>query len=1846
MAQDLDLIIDLLRELRTYSTTNSETFERLLSGINNKLDILDRNSVSADFVKAYFKEIVQTLDDKNTTTMSKFSDIEKALKALYDGMDEHAKTSDMRELFELFTKNLNNFYSETRQQKAILSGIEVKLSELTSDKSDKEDILRTITLLRNDFENLNHGYKSTIDVVNSDLKTILSNVIKTEQASTTAREQIEIMYNAVADVVNFLKGVDKRDANLEKLLSGLVTNESLKFTHSVVEAIIQKVDVISEHLSSLSEKTDVEELKTLTDEMQAKLDETATKELFTQISSLTEDLTTKTDDVKQLLAKVSKNIDNLPDITFLDNSLQNLYNELKLLEENVNIAGMTDNITDLDGKVLSLNSELSTVKNILEDLNEVASSKIVSLIEDISFENEAYDIKQHVSKMLAKLPQKEDIDRILENQELSKNRLDEILNKADKIEDRLDSLPTHSDMEALNNNQLSLVENLQDIATKDDIDNLAAKSDEIEDMIDKLNFDDEFEQLYDKTTSIEDWLDKSLIKEHSEEISSQIKEKAEQKDIVEILKTTEKIVQDIEELSNNVDVKKVNRTVSEVYSMIEDLKNDFMNSNEMHHDSVVVQLSELQKSITKIATLEDFNDFVDDLKSFVETAVENDDEIDSNIREIKDYQQTILEKLDNINLSTLEENITKQVSATGTKLTSLSEYLTELSNNNKDDIKQSISEIVEILENKRSNYDEIEKANAETISSIETYLKEIKTILDTSDKSLDEDILSKISELEDKIASYQSAGQKDIGEVLSQIRAYQSMLDAEDNGVSAEALEASFAEISEIKQQIKSLGDSFNALNYDKGTAEDETSEFVAEKLNEIAQNLDTLTDGVENQLQQGFTYNAELVEEKTAALLDFIQELRHKNSDNIELYERLTVTDNKLIDFKQEMELINTDIVSALSSKSEELITEIASIRQMLEDMNLSSNEAADNELYSKLSELHDAVRNDLEECTKYSQSTFDMLEDTYSRINDSLSSTENNLRDFILGDIDSVIIKIDNLRADLDDALNRISPPEAQAMDEFKDFVNQIEAFKSEQQALVYEAAEDVKTSITQTLSAQHEELKSILAVSINNKEIISAIDDLKTCFQSKISELKRAQGADEVSVFSDEFSANQYEKPFETSENAKVVDELKADFNKFSELVSDLSEKNPEIAEVLDIIKNKMETLSVIPVTVVEQPDEVESSEDIEIMEDETVIEDDDIEKEPVNAEFYEDEEPEGSCDSDTDTVSDIIVGSNNFDIIKALDLLKQDIERLHNDVEKVISKDEQLQTSATLKSIPTLGNDNLIKTLSNKIDLLSKSLSKDWLEEIKNYLDGSEIHTMLEEINGKIDILTLSDPNSGWVDEIKQALEQLNNPEASGIVASNNQIQSMLSLINEKIDILASSDDYDVMEDVREALERIEENSTAAIEKQLGVINDKVDIIAASDSYADIEEIKDTLSVSDAKITSMLETLNHKIDKMSSDDAFASRQDVEDVKHLILSQMDYIERFEKNNKTDAFKKCLNELTVEVNNLNLSNNAKEIQKTLKDMKESIMAAVVTIFEQISFAEESEDIKDFVEEKTDAINESLTEVTKQLKQIASTDNDEDYTYSMQDIESDLAKLRLALSNAQASEQEVQAHRLSFILDNINQIGNAVEELQESVSADNVLDIQTKFDRINTDIKSLSAITNQLLKKSGESYDALAEHLTSKVDNVTKLLESSNASDKVMRQALIYMGEWIDSASESMNKISTNSEEIVEVKSVLETLKSQIPEQTDILSSIEEKFDEQQERLMFFEKQIAKLVSLEDRFEEQQQRIDRLEMSLDKILSAVEDIDDSKVTRKIDKIDKQLLKLSTNIEKLASYVD
>lgn len=1913
MAQELELIIDMLREMKRANNTNSESFDKLLANIGSKLDVIDKNSTSSTLLKAYFGEIAKSVDDKYTTALNKFSDIEKALKAIFQDQNEHVKNKNIKELFDSFTSSMNNFYTEARQQKVLLSSIETKLAEISNDESDKNDILRTITLLRNDFENLNHGYKSIIDNVNSDLKSILTNLIKSDQTTINSqiKEQVDVLYKATNDIISYLNSIDKRDANLEILLSNVVTNESLKLTQGAIDSIIQKSEEISEKITHLADKPDIEGLQTAASIINQKLDETVTKELFTKISTTTEDLVTSTDEIKKTLADVTQNIETLPNTEKLESSILDLYSKLESLSEDIDNANVSENITDIEKKLEEFNSELTVIKNIISDLNEVVTSKVMNAINDISFDEEFSDIRNHVSNMISELPQKEDINRLLANEEKNQSAVEDLIKNTDLLVDRLDNLPTHEDMATLNSNQLSLVENLQEVATKDDFEQLASKSDDIEEMIDSLNFDDEFKSIYDKTSNIKDWLKESKIKENAQEIANQIETKAEQKDVLEILNSTNVLVEKLSTISQISNAENMVKTLTDIYSQIEDLKTDFLNTTELHNESAISKLEEIQNKLNYSATSEELANITENLKDFTQTIIIDSKDNAENIEQSKKLQQELLEKIDAIDFSeihkklsqnietlsndirvTIDENnekVQNQVAELDSKLVSLSEYLNSNLTPNNEEIKNSINDIKEIILQNKKSFNEIQDDNFNKTSNIEEYIEELKTILDTTNSGIDENIKAQFLNIEETLAKFNETNDSQISKILEKLDDLTNFADNKNET-------SSISDIEEIKNQLQGLGKSFVDI---KSTSEKDVAQFVANKLDELGTNLNTLTANIETGLQSGFSYNSELIEEKTAALLEFIKELRHASTDNIELYERLTVTDNKLMDFQQELELINTDVLSGLNEKTDKMIKELAPIKEMISCLAVQIPDGPQNEkVKEQLGLLHQSVQNDLTECTKYSKTALNKLEETYQRISQDLAQTENNLKDFILGDIDSVIIKIDNLKADLEKIPSRPTTPNAEQMQEYNDFVAQIEEFKNEQKEYISELAKDIKTNINENIQAKHDEIKSMLAVAINNKEIINAINDLKKLFKTKAKQLVENPEEPDSIETDEDFENNEIEKVFEESKNDKIIAEIKEDFSNFTKMISQLSGENSEIISVLNSIKDKIDTITVIKKE--RELTETDLNEDADIQDFDIDIDDDDSQDIKAESDF---EEEAFHNEDETNNGDEIIVGSENFDFLKAFDLLKQDINNLRADIERVLPQQNK-------SSIPSLGNDNLLLSLNNKIELLAKTLNRNWLEEVKEYIESSDIHSMLEEINSKIDILTLSD-NSEWISEIKQALDQLNGNEEAG----DSKLHSMLSLISEKIDILAASDNYDLIEDVRDeildALQNIQPKSdNSEIKDLINSLDAKIDILADTDSTiqlsdlrvaidsiedkidalaiagedsAEIDDIKTTLktieneinklnseqavqgseyseifdtikdsldvieykiesgeteenikklSETDAKITSMLELLNHKIDIISSsEDSLNAAEDIEDVKQLILAQTDYIERFERNSKTDAVKKCLKELTEEVNYLssNSSTNSKQVQKAMKDMKESIMAAVVTIFEQVSFVEETEDIKDFVEEKTDVINQNLVEVTKQLKQITSSTEDTDYNYSMQDIESDLAKLRLALNELQNNSIESQSSELSNISDTLYKITSSVEELQNSMTQDDIKDL--KYD-INNGLEGIGKnLTNQISRK---------------VDKVTKLLEKSSDSDKVMRQALIYMGEWIDSASESMNKISTNSDEIVDVKSAIEDLKSSMPEHKEILTSLEEKFDEQQERLSYFEKQISKLGTLEDRFDEQQERIDRLEMTIEKVLSAVEDIDDSRVTRKIDKIDKQLAKLSTNIEKLASYVD
>lgn len=1817
MAQNLEIIVGILREMGRANESNSNSFNQMLLQFDNKISSLNKEG-HTDLAKAYLNEIVSCIDASFSVVINNFSSAEDIMNSALEGFNFN-KDKSFKRIYESFSKNMQKYSNEAEKNKKNLSEITKHISEISSENSNNAKI---ISQIKKDLDKTNNNYKALTQNIINIFEEILTNIEKSN--ATYSQEQ----QNAVADIlkntISYLEASELREAKLEKLISHATTQECLKLTQSVIEKIIDKTDKVSDDISNLADKEDVAELQSLSKILSDKLNESETKKNFSIITEKADSLVALTDDVKQSLAQVTRELEDLKDTSSLDKSLQNLFQKLESLDNDIKNANGNENFVEVDSKIATLSEELSTIKNIIADLNEVITSKIITTIDEQNFKDNSYEMRGIITELLNNKPSLEDISKI-------------ICDNTKTITEKIDELPTKQEF--------------------------IQKTSNIESLIEEVNYDKEFDELYTKTASLETWLKDSKIKENTEEIVEKLDTKADQKDTIAILEATEKIVSKVEDLTRSSNTEKVTRTMSEVSQLIEDIKSDFATTIEMHNDSTVSKLAELQKNVENLVSVDEFDNFVEDLKAFVLSAVSAQEEYKSNFEEVKNLQESILSRLSEINFNSVEETISQATLNIDEKLDTISSQLSDINKDNSEDVRIAISEIREILENKKSNFHEIEQGNLETVSNIENYLREIKVLLDTSDNGLNSEIQEKLSNIETALVSYQSANENALSEVIVKLEEYQNLIKDSNNTEVDEdktsALNNSIQEIDEIKNKIEDLAKTFSELNFEQGSEPANTSNFVAEILNELGANLEDLSNNVDDKLQQGFVYNAELIEEKTDVILNLVKDLRHENTDNIDLYERLTVTDNKLMDFKQELEFINTDVISNLNSNTTELLNELAPLKDMLANLNIVDLQAKQN-VKTNLSDLHDSVQDEIRECTKYSQSTFEKIENSYNQISQNISDSENNLRDFILGDIDSVIIKIDDLRTELEESLNRVSPPDAEQMGEFKKFVEEIAKFKGEPSTLIAAATQEVKESLNETIKKQHEELKSMLAVSINNEEIVNAINNLQEVFKAKVKDLNNIKASEEDSENDDfeDFEDNQYDKAFEPDKNAEIIEELKQDFDKFSEQIKELSENNEDISEVLEIIKTKMNSISIQKPEIM--PEIVEESDDENS--DETV------------SEIFEDND------------EDILVGSGNFDFNKAFELLKLDIKNLHNDVEKIITKDEQKQASSSLKSIPTLGNDNMLLSLNNKIETLTQAIKpRDWLDEIKTYIAGDDIQSMLQEISGKIDILTLTD-NSEWVDEIKQALEQLNTGDNP--VSNDPKIQTMLTLINEKIDILAANDDSDLIEEVRDAIERIDNSEETG--KKLDVISNKIDVIATTNNDEDFEDIKDSvesiedqfeefgdqvglidnkvgeidekvyaisdnvkkLSESDAQITTMLETLNHKIDSI---DQGGDLQGFEDVKALIMAQTDLIEDLEKNGKTEAVKKCLKELTAEVNNLASNDSTKQIQKTIREMKESILSAVIAIFDQVSFVEESEDIKDFVEEKTDEINQNLVSVTNQLKQITNSTDDPDYIYSMQDIESDLAKLRLTLNRIQESDQEIQAERLTSILENINNIGTSVEDIQNSMN--NHDDLKVKVDRVNTDVMSLNALTNQLIAASDKSYNAMnssfesfekvvTNQLTNKVDRVTKLLETSNHSDKVMREALIYMGEWIDSASASMNKISTNSDEIVDIKTSIEHLKDSLPEQTEILNSIEEKFDEQQERLAFFEKQIHKLGNLEDKFEAQQERIDRLEMSLDKILTAVEDIDDSKVSRKIDKIEKQLAKLGTNIEKLASYVD
>ena len=1922
MAQE-EQIIDLLLELKRSSDSNSQSFDSLLSRISAKLDYVD-NKPSIELLRTYIKELSSSVEEKYTTTQNKFLDIEKALRAVYALQGEQIKNTDIHELFDAFNKNVTTFSVEAKQNKAVLSGIENKLSDIINNKTDKEDILRTISLLRKDFENVNNVYKHTIDDVNSNLKTIISGLIKLDPLKTNeaVKSQIDIMFNSINGIVMQLQSFDKRQDKLEQILNQVATGEDLKITKGIIDEIIEKTTEIENSVNKLPEKSDIDKLSEQASGIAKKV---LSKEDIADLVHQTDDMLNNTKEIKNALGQITNDLEKKPDSEEIETSLKNIYKKMENLTDNISASNVKGDVFDISTRLTSIKDELYTIKNITADLNEAINTKILDTIESITNDGSTEILKNNISEVLNQIPTKEDIEKILSD---NNDVLKELVTKTSYIAENIASIPAVIEkVEAIKESQNDLSE---DIATS----------------LSKLNFEKEFSCIYDKTNSIENWLEKSNIKENSEKMVRQMEKHTEQADMTILNTQIEGIVKNLEDLSQSRDIGKVGNNITDIGSKIDNLTKIVKNIEKNDTSSYVSRLADIEAKITHIASVEDFSSFVNEIRRCITQIGSGHDNVGYDLSDIRSNQSDLNERIKNLDFSEvtdfldgkfndLEKNISsildsnEELKKTSHDLDEGMDTLTTYIKSNlpvdTEYLEHQMAEIKDIIETKVvESYKERNKSeDASVLGTIEQYTKEIREILNNQPcVSVKEELSEKILNIETHIIDTKEFNENAFLQVLNKIDSFgESVI----NNVSEESnLNAYIDELSELRDQVSELGQAFKESEYKKEQIEDaktderiaQLNDFIADKISELSNNFEALTGASGGKLQDKFNYNAELLETKTAEIIKFIEEVKSSSDNNVEFNSLLEDTSAKLADYKQELELISTDITETINRQADKLVDEINPIKEILLQQTTNSELS---EIKKQLTEIHENILSD-------SEIEFDSnkLNDIYTKVKDKLQQSENNLKDFILSDTDSIILKLDNIKefvenslkgfqpvSDLIDSKNQEVEEYKKELDEFVSNYNQkldnvlevVNAAGLEQQniaslvqdgidkqqiladeikerlsqqddvvSLVKETAQSqenieslIKESISsqqdmaetikdriesqgdvaslvketaqnqenieslikdgissqqefsdfvkeklnehdeintlvqqnsdvtkgisslvkqslekqdninfqiddgfitqkETLKANQEELKSLLAVAMNHDDIIVAIDDLRDAFGEKIARLN------EISSSILENSSNNNQEEIDS-----IVEDLKDTFARTSLKIDKLSMKNTDIESVLNTISGKIDELLSSSTKAAEL-----SVDDIDISE-----------------------------KNNTD---------DQFDFIQAFDLLQQDISELRNTIKKTVPALTVADGSENI-------DPSLVSNLSAKVDVVMQSLdSNDALLDTLGY-KIEELISSVEDNKDKSPNENLEDilksVNNNWLSDIKNYLDDSN-------------INSMLKAINEKLDILATADDSELLEDISYTLNDVDSAIVPAVKN---------------------------LSESDKKITSMLETLNEKINSVMSDNGgTASNSNIDDIKTLILEQKEYINKLEPTQGIDTFKKCLDELSGEVNNL--STNANEgnaqIKTSLHEMKDSIMAAVVAIFDQVSFVEESEDIKDFVEERTNEINQKIENITKQIEQISvpdvvtdkiesltkqlkqlTSEEDNSYTYSMQDIETDLSKLRVALKEIQEGSSSD-----TNLSDELSKITSKLKEVATSVD----LMSQDEIKDLKTEISSLKEQTQFLIATSDKSYNALnvglgdfgeilQDNLTGKVDSIAAMLEKSEASDAVIKQALIYMGEWIDSTSGSFDKINENAQGIEKISKAVNDLNENV--ETNISELIETK-------LKKLDKKFAKIDALEEQFAQQDERIDRLEKNLDKVLSAIENLEDNSINRKIDKIEKQISKLSTNIEKLTSYVD
>lgn len=1256
--------------------------------------------------------------------------------------------------------------------------------------------------------------------------------------------------------------------------------------------------------------------------------------------------------------------------------------------------------------------------------------------------------------------------------------------------------------------------------------------------------------------------------------------------------------------------------ISYSQSVLNSLRELITETSEQENAIISERFEKLEKSFESIVTDSDFTGFRTNLADFVQKIIDNSTVLNTKLSYTTERIEHILTTIENLDNSEEFDKVLNTVNQNAGE--NLDKILADIEN-----LKTRISE--EIGSNSKTYFDDLSIKIANIISEI----SDVKSNLEEKCENVSEDISQNVSTA---FASTKISMEN----VIVAMNNLNDML-KEQSEKNAETI---LANIDELNGKVDEFStDIVDELRSSFSDIKTGFSSDIASNISDLKLHLGDVVESLRNyvsELNDNSETSKKVVDEKISKKLLAMETAIENCSDVYE--DKMATLQVKLAEFAQNVQNTSSDVNEKISSSIEELgdiKQEIVSVQEALGEVKSSADEKTekilillDENVKEILTVIENLEKSTLKDINSSINENIDLIENKFSTVLDVLEkfNSETGLAGSIEEKFSALKQEIGLVNTDI---TGTIQSSRDEILQNFEDIKKSFDDFSdydfnklmADLKILLETSFMNFSVDVNGELASSSE---AIMRLEQAYKDIFNKITLIEDCVSEKLQ--------NDIELLNITIETN--------SKNLQCLFEEKLD-----EYIGDMKSQIANMLEdtrVVDAISNTKEEINVKLDVVLDKQDNIEKN----------ITETISNNAEDVSNKIYGNifslgeelkKHIKSTCDEVVEKTVDQTVKQTVEQTIEKCDTSKceENIDILNQKVDALVlstDKDE------IINSINEFGEsaEQANNVLNEKIDILVSSTDKD---EIINSLDELDAKTEQanDVLNQKIDALVISTDN----EEILHSLEEI---EAKADKTGSDLTETLESLIA-RVDIIASDDSLKSdLENITEKLDDFEEN-TEYFKNALDTLSNKVDIIAADNSLDMLYDKFDEFSETEDKVAEMLTALHQKVDVIAMDDNdFDIEEEIDDIKELIFEQRKYFE-VASDEKANAIDKYLKDVLLKLDNVDLEKNS-------EDIKETIMNALVSLVDQISFVEETEEIKDFVEEKTDAIKQGLIEVQNQLRQLASPDDDFGYSYTLQDVESDIAKLRVAITHLSGNDFE-------NLSGDIKKIVNSVEGLETTLTQEQIIGLKGNIEKLNEDILSISSRTNKILLTSDESNKALndglnnfgnlvekledrleyldnteaTERLERKIESIQSMAVESANADKVFHQVMMYLGEWIDTTTENISSITEKTSEINLIKENVNDVIEKVSDIQDIKDNIEELRSAVPEK--------SELLSeLENKFEQQEARIDRLEMKLEKILSTLEEKDDMVLNRKVDKIEKMLSRLGTNIEKLTSYVD